>query len=171
MRIYSGAGDTGKTVTLSGRSVSKNSCLIHLLGTVDELNSHLGLVKAMLADTKTRMPDCRFVESIQKNLMKLMSHVSDEKESKYFFSKDDVTILEKEIDALSERIPKSNKFVMPGTSITEAQIQIARTTARRAERFFTSAAEEQPLCPNVGAYLNRLSDYLFVLSQQVNAKN
>jgi len=171
MGIYSGAGDTGKTITLSGQTVSKNSCLIHLLGTVDELNSHLGLIKAMLADTDAWQSGFRFVESIQKNLMKLMSHVSDEKESKYFFSQNDVTNLEKEIDTLTERFPKSVKFVIPGTNIIEAQIQIARTVARRTERLFTSAAEQHPLCPNAGAYLNRLSDYLFVLSQQESLIN
>ncbi|MDR1837186.1 MAG: cob(I)yrinic acid a,c-diamide adenosyltransferase [Treponema sp.] len=161
MGIYSGNGDLGKTSTLDGKKLSKNDILIHFEGTADELNSHLGLVKALLSDEEKR----QFIEKIQINLMKLMSHVSDTANEKYIFSGEEVKSLEKEIDRLSEKIKEQLELVIPGKNTTEAQIHIARTVARKAERLFFAVNENRPLSPNAGAFLNRLSDYLFVLSQ------
>jgi cob(I)alamin adenosyltransferase len=150
-----------ETSGFSGQRMSKNDELIHLAGEIDELNSYLGLVKAML-DEKYR----QYPEEIQKKLMKLMTHVSDMGNSKYFFCKDEIADLEKEIKRLSETLPKQVEFVLPGCNIIEAQIHIARTVARRAERWFAAVNEKQPLCQNAGVYLNRVSDYLFILSRQ-----
>ena len=162
MGIFSGTGDTGETSILNRQRVSKNDPIIHFTGVCDELNAHLGLVKAMFPGEDTRR---FFIEEIQKKLMKLMSHASDPANEEYFLSEDEVSVLEKEIARLSEQLPKQ-QFVLPGHSITEAQIHIARTVARRTERLFFAANEERRLCPKAGAYLNRLSDYLFVLSQE-----
>jgi cob(I)alamin adenosyltransferase len=159
---FSGTGDTGETYALNGQRVSKNDAVIHFVGACDELNAHLGLVKAMFSGEDTRQ---FFIEEIQKKLMKLMSHTSDPANEEYYFCEDEVSVLEKESARLSQQLPKQ-QFVLPGRSITEAQIHIARTAARRAERLFFAANEKQQLCPKAGAYLNRLSDYLFVLSQQ-----
>ena len=160
MKEYCGSGDTGETSGLNGQRISKNDPVIHFIGTCDELNSHLGLVKALLHDTEAR----QFIEEIQKNIMKLLSHASDSANEKYFFRAEDTVSLERETDRLSQKNPKG--FVIPGKNITEAQIHISRTIARRAERLFFAVAEKQPLCKPAGAYLNRLSDYLFSLSQQ-----
>jgi len=149
------------TTLLDGQKVSKNDIIIHFTGTADELNSHLGLVKALLDDADTR----RFIEEIQKNIMKLMSHVSDTSDEKYVFSGKETAGLQKEIDRLSALLPELSQFVFPGRDVIEAQIHIARTVARRAERFFAAVNEKQPLCPDTGVYLNKLSDYLFVLSR------
>ncbi|MDR1840291.1 MAG: cob(I)yrinic acid a,c-diamide adenosyltransferase [Treponema sp.] len=162
MSVYTGTGDTGETSVLSGRKVSKNDPIIHFIGACDELNSHLGLVKVMFSGEDARQS---FIEEIQKKLMKLMSHACDTTNEKYFFTEDEVSVLEKEIDKLSQKLAKHD-FVLPGRNITEAQIHIARAVARRAERLFFAANEKQQLCPKAGAYLNRLSGYLFVLSQQ-----
>ncbi|WP_461255988.1 cob(I)yrinic acid a,c-diamide adenosyltransferase [Treponema sp. R80B11-R83G3] len=164
MGIYTKKGDKGKTTDLSGREVSKNSASIHFVGAADELNCHLGLVKAMISNEESWKSARDFLEEIQKNLVIIMSHVSDVKNSNFFLPNDEIAILEKEIDRLSANLPKQTKLVVPGKSIIEAQIQIARTVARKAERLFFALSEEQPLCPEAGAYLNRLSDYLFVLS-------
>jgi len=166
MGIYTGKGDGGKTSDLSGCEVSKNSAAIHFVGTADEFNCHLGLIKAMISNEDSGRSACDFLEKIQKNLVIIMSHVSNVKNINFFLSDDEVALLEKEIDRLSAGLPKQNRLIVPGKSILEAQIQIGRTIARRAERLFFAAGEEQPLCPEAGAYLNRLSDYLFVLSQQ-----
>jgi len=152
---------TGETRLLDGQMVSKNSPVIHLTGAVDELNSHLGLVKALLSDDNTR----QFIEEIQKNLMKIMSHISDTKDDKYFFTEKENISLEKEIEKLTALIPKSSQFVIPGRNVIEAQIHITRTVARRAERLFTAVNEQRPLCADMGVYLNKLSGYLFVLTQ------
>jgi len=149
------------TTLLNGQRVSKNDPLIHLTGTVDELNSHLGLVKTLPAGDDNR----KFIEEIQKNLMKLMSHVSDIENDKYVFSEKEPAGLDKETKRLEAMLPELSQFVLPGRDAVEAQIHIARTVARRAERLFTAVNEKYPLCPNAGVYLNKLSGYLFVLSQ------
>jgi len=149
------------TTLLNGQKVSKNDIIIHLVGAADELNSHLGLVKALLDDKNNR----NFIEEIQKNIMKLMSHVSDTADEKYFFSENETACLEKEIERLSALLPKLTEFVIPGRDVIEAQIHIARTVARRTERLFAAVNEQRPLCRNAGDYLNKLSNYLFVLSQ------
>ena len=150
-----------ETTVLSGKKISKDDALVHFLGTVDELNSHLGLVKTLLPDKETR----QFLEQIQKNLMKLMSHVYNNKNEEYFFCEDDVSVLEKEIEKLKNKLPELTGFVIPGRNTTEAQIHITRTITRRAERMFIPVSEQ--LSPNAGIYLNKLSDYLFILLQQI----
>ena len=162
MSFYSGSGDSGETFTLSGQKVPKSDELIHLVGTADELYSHLGLVRALITDEEKR----QFIVDIQRNIMKLMSHVSDVSNDKYFFSGSELKTLEEEIDKLSAELPKQTLFILPGSNIPEAQIHIARTVARRLERVFFAVNKQLLLCKTAGAYLNRLSDYLFVLSQQ-----
>jgi len=152
--------------------MTKNSVLFHFLGSADELNAHLGLVKTMLSNENSWLSARGFIEDIQKNIMKMMSHAVDFKNSEYFFSDNDVACIEEEINKLKKNIPELTEFVIPGKNIIEAQIQIARTAARRAERFFTALSEEAqlkqcaPLCPKASVYINRLSNYLFFLSQQ-----
>jgi len=165
MGIYTRKGDKGKTSDLSGCEISKNSPAIHFIGAADELNCHLGLIKAMISNDDSGQSARNFLEKIQKNLVIIMSHISDAKNSKFFLPDDETAVLEKEIDRLSDDLPKQNRLIVPGKSIREAQIQIGRTIARKAERLFFAAGEEQQLRPEAGAYLNRLSDYLFVLSQ------
>jgi cob(I)alamin adenosyltransferase len=149
------------TTLLNGQRVSKNDLLIHFIGTTDELNSHLGLVKALLDSGDTR----RFIEEIQKNLMKLMSHVSDSKNEIYIFTGEEPAGLEKETERLKAMLPALTQFVIPGRDAVDAQIHIARTVARRAERLFAAVIEKQSFSPNAGVFLNKLSDYLFVLTQ------
>ena len=162
MGIYTKKGDEGFTSTLSGERISKNDARIHFEGTLDELNSHLGLVKAKIQDEGDR----KFLETIQSKLMKLMAHGSDESNKKYFFTEDETAELEREIDKIQEFLPKQFKLVLPGKNETEAQIHIARTVARRAERRLVALNAETPLDPHAASYLNRLSDYLFVLSRK-----
>jgi len=164
-----------ETLNLNGIKTSKSDNLIHFIGTADELNAYLGLVKALLANEDTWQVSwhiaVQFIEKIQKNIMKMMSHVSDSSNEKYCFSPDDVADIEKEITRLTSTLPKQKKFSMPGKDIIEAQIQIARTIARRTERMYAAIYEEKTLCPNAGTYLNRLSDYLYYLSQQESLVN
>jgi len=161
MRIFTGTGDGGETTTLSGQKVSKNDVVIHFEGTADELNSHLGLIKAMLSDRGIR----QFIEGIQINLMKIMAHVSDRANERYFLGDEEAGGLEREIDRLSANLPPLSEMVLPGKTPIEAHIHIARSVARRAERLFVAVNAEYPLCPKAGVYLNRLSDYLFTLSR------
>lgn len=160
MKIYTKTGDDGSTSMLSGEKVSKNDERIHFVGTLDELNSHLGLIKVQLSEEDTR----QFLHAIQTTLMKLMAHGSDNTNEKYFLSGNETQELEREIDRLSEHLPRRFQLVLPGNTAIEAQIHIARTVARRAERHFAAANAAQPMSRHAGAYLNRLADYLYVLS-------
>ena len=164
-----------ETSDLAGWKMSKNDSLIHFIGTADELNAHLGLVRAILANEDawqfSWQHACQFIEKVQKNMMKMMSHVSNSKDEKYFFQENEVAEMDREITRLLGVIPKQKKFSIPGKNIIEAQIQIARTVARRTERLYAAIYEEQTLCPNAGAYLNKLSDYLYYLSQQESLVN
>ena len=160
MSIYSKTGDGGETSLLNGSRVSKNDIRIHFEGVSDELNSQLGLVKALITDNDNK----QFIEDIQKTLMLIMAHVSDSKNEKYRLTEKEISLLENEIDTLSQNLPKEPQFAIPGKSVLEAQIHIARTAARRAERVFTAINEKSTLNKTALAYLNRLSDYLFVLS-------
>ena len=154
----------GETTTLSGQKLSKNAPIIHLSGAADELNAHLGLVKSLISDKDTR----KFIDGVQANVMKLMSHVSDPKNGDFFIADNEIAALERKIAELSpppESYPTG--FSLPGKSAAEAQIHIARTVARRAERAFVAAAAvngARPLRLNFGAYLNKISEFLFVLS-------
>ena len=169
MGTYTKTGDDGTTSVLGGGRISKNDIRIHLVGTLDELNSHLGLVKAKISDTG----DKKFIEIIQNNLMKLMAYcscgtnASDASSEKYLFTENEVAELESEIDMLQDFLPRQFTLVLPGKNETEALIHIARTVARRAERYFfgvNGAGGGKPLNHFAGVYLNRLSDYLFALS-------
>jgi len=150
----------GETTTLSGQKVSKNAPIIHLEGAADELNAHLGLVKSLISDDDTR----KFIGGVQANVMKLMAHVSAPENRDFFITDSEIAVLEKKTAELSpppESYPTG--FQLPGKNAVEAQIHIARTVARRAERMFV-AVNEGSLNMNFGAYLNRLSEFLFVLS-------
>ncbi|MCL2809172.1 MAG: cob(I)yrinic acid a,c-diamide adenosyltransferase [Treponema sp.] len=175
MSVYTGKGDKGQTEHLNKQSVSKNDISLYCIGAIDELNSHIGLVKAMLSNVDSWqvswLSACNFIEKIQKNLIKVMAHISDSKNDKYFLEEKEILFLEKEIDRLTANLPKLADFIIPGKNIIEAQIQIARTITRRAERLFFAVNEKSALCPQIGIYLNRLSDYLFVLSQQESLIN
>ncbi|MCL2721527.1 MAG: cob(I)yrinic acid a,c-diamide adenosyltransferase [Treponema sp.] len=175
MSIYSRKGDKGQTENLNGQSLSKNDIILYCIGAIDELNSHLGLVKAMLSNEDSWqvswLSACNVIEKVQKNLINIMAHISDFKNEKYFLSEKEILFLEKEIDRLTANLPKLTDFIIPGKNIIEAQIQIARTITRRAERLFFAVNEKSPLNPQAGIYLNRLSDYLFVLSQQESLIN
>jgi len=146
----------------------KNDPVYHFIGSVDELNSHLGLVKSILPinDSTT----VNFITCIQKNLMKIMSFISLNDEL-YSLSDSDVDILQKETNRLKDITPKQHSFVLPGKNITEAQIHITRTVTRRAERMYYALYETEgqttPMfCQIISDYLNKLSDYLFILSLQ-----
>ena len=200
--VYSGKGDKGETANFSAQLVSKNDPLLHFTGSLDELNSYLGLIRAMLSNEDSWQfawkSSCNFIELIQRNLMKIMAGVNTPRASvpqgyaqsanapnaganapdaqKILLAETDINVLENEINRLSKNLPKIRQFIIPGKNIIEAQIQVARTIARKAERYFFALDirrlnKERFICSNAGAYLNRLSDYLFVLSQQESLIN
>ena len=166
MKIYTKTGDKGKTSLLGGTRVLKNNHRIEAYGTVDELNSYLGLVSDLDPDKKRK----EFIRNIQSRLFTIGSSLAAEteraKDFKPDLEKDDITTLEKDIDEMNEVLPQMTNFIIPGGHQLVSTTHIARTVCRRAERLVISLSEVEEVEKDIIIYLNRLSDYLFVLSRK-----
>lgn len=168
--LYTGTGDAGSTSLVGGERVKKNSVRLEAYGTVDELSSNLG---AILSE-----PDCP--EEVKGQLLRvqnilfnigcyLATDVKPGEEPKATLLKDgDIPDLEGWIDALDEQTPKIRAFVLPGGCPQCARAHIARVVCRRAERRILDLAEISYVDPAVVKYVNRLSDYLFILARYFN---
>ncbi|MEI9810333.1 MAG: cob(I)yrinic acid a,c-diamide adenosyltransferase [Bacteroidota bacterium] len=175
LKIYTKTGDKGITSLIGGTKVSKSHLRIEAYGTVDELNSYIGLCRDLLADTRSRA----ILQEVQDRLFTMGSSLACDpvKEPKMRIpdlKEEDVTLLEKEIDKMNETLVPMKSFILPGGHVTVSTIHIARCVCRRAERCCVRLEMESPdLEPVIIKYLNRLSDYLFVLaryaSHQLNA--
>lgn len=168
MKIYTKTGDTGKTSLIGGTRVYKNHLRVECYGTVDELNAYIGL----LNDELKNICLGNSLTGIQHNLFVIGSLLAldTDKASKIQFpdlSEDDIASLEKEIDRMSESLPKMTHFILPGGHVIVSHAHIARTVCRRAERLCVRLLEDvdDARVSFVVKYLNRLSDYLFVLAR------
>jgi cob(I)alamin adenosyltransferase len=166
-RIYTGGGDRGETSLGDGSRVSKLDCRIAAFGTVDELNSHIGVVLA-------GAPPAAFVDvltRVQNELFDVGADLSVPWGIADRLRVDDEVIggLERDCDRFNADLPELRSFVLPGGSETAAQLHVARTVCRRAEREVLAAADEVEINPLVLVYLNRLSDLLFILARRANA--
>jgi len=166
-RIYTRAGDTGETSLGDGSRVSKRDGRIAAFGTVDELNSLLGVVLAAEVPAKIR----EVLERVQNELFDVGADISVP-----FGIPDRLRVAQTQIDALeadcdrfNADLPELRSFVLPGGSEAAARLHVARTVCRRAERDALAAAEQVELNPLVPVYLNRLSDLLFILARTANA--
>jgi cob(I)alamin adenosyltransferase len=165
-KIYTKVGDKGTTSLIGGTKVAKSDMRIEAYGTVDELNSYIGLCRDLLTDDHSQ----KTLKEIQDRLFTIGSSLAcdPEKEPKMKIpdlKEEDVTLLEKEIDEMDKMLPEMKHFILPGGHSTVSHIHIARCVCRRAERSCVRLqlqSEEEPL---VLKYLNRLSDYLFVLAR------
>lgn len=161
MSIYTKAGDIGITSLAKIPNVSKYDDRIQLLGSMDELSSSLGLVKASetMDDIRTEL------ERIQKNLMIIMSGIADSYNKEYKLREVETTHLEEEIDRMEAAIPEIEGFVLPGGCRHSAQIDMSRSIARRAERFLVPVDRKFTVDSGAKKYLNRLADYLYMLAR------
>lgn len=172
MKIYTKTGDKGQTSLVYGQRVDKNHARVEAYGTCDEANSMIGLALSYLAHEKFEKKD-ELVQSFH-HIQTVLFHVGAElatppgKEVKWKLTEKHVTSLEEEMDALDATLSPLKNFVLPGGSQAGAALHCARTIVRRAERSAVSLSEE--LSQYVLAYLNRLSDYLFVVARYVNAQ-
>jgi cob(I)alamin adenosyltransferase len=166
-KIYTRTGDKGSTSLIGGTKVLKSHIRIEAYGTVDELNSWVGLCRDLIRDEACRT----ILEEIQDRLFTIGSSLAcdPDKEPKMKIpdlKSDDILLLEKEIDRMSEVLPAMKSFILPGGSVTVSNIHIARCVCRRAERCCVRIAEENLEIENILIiYLNRLSDYLFMLAR------
>lgn len=166
MKIYTKTGDKGQTSLFGGERVPKHHLRIESYGTVDELNSYIGLVR----DHGVGDDNLPVLLEVQDRLFTLGSMLAtpDDKGGKIKIPKlveIDIEFLEKEIDRMNEELPPLKSFVLPGGHITVSHCHVARTICRRAERVTTALAEVEEVNPLVVTYLNRLSDYLFTLGR------
>jgi len=167
MKIYTKTGDNGTTSLIGGTKVPKSHLRIEAYGTVDELNSHVGLCKDLLTDE----PGKKILLEVQDRLFTIGSSLACDpiKEPKMRIpdlKETDVELLEKEMDRMNETVPPMKSFILPGGHTTLSQLHIARCVCRRAERCCVRLEQESlEVEAIIIKYLNRLSDYLFVLSR------
>ncbi len=167
MKIYTKTGDTGLTSLIGGTRVSKSSLRIECYGTVDELNSHIGLVSDQDINVNRRL----LLKEIQDRLFTIGSALAADPEKSRMNLPDlhdaDVTLLEDEMDRMNLLLPELRAFILPGGHPVVSQAHVARCVCRRAERLVIHLGEESFVAALVVMYLNRLSDYLFVLSRAI----
>ena len=175
MKVYTKTGDTGTTALFGGTRVPKHHIRIESYGTVDELNSHIGLIrdqdinvlyKNVLVEVQDRLftvgailatpPEKEILKNGQKRLQNLG------------ILETDIEFLENEIDSMEDSLPPMTHFVLPGGHTTVSYCHIARCVCRRAERLAVHLHELEPTDELVIKYLNRLSDYLFVLARKLS---
>jgi cob(I)alamin adenosyltransferase len=170
MKIYTKTGDKGTTQVYTAEvlRLSKDDIILECYGTLDELNSHIGLLSALLISVKginTEALSCEFLQAIQHNLFAIGFAISDKPQ----LNETSVEALEEAIDKLQSTLAPQTKFILPGGSHLGAQAHVARTIARRAERKLVSLSAQQNIPDICIAYINRLSDYLFVAARSLNA--
>jgi len=175
MKIYTKTGDKGKTALFGGTKVPKHHIRIESYGTVDELNSHLGLVRDQNIDAHSK----DILVIIQNKLFtvgailatdpeKAMLKSGKERSNIPKISNEDIELLEKEMDQMNEALPPMTHFILPGGHQTVSFCHIARCVCRRAERLAAALNDLEPFQPETLMYLNRLSDYLFVLARKLS---
>ena len=175
-RIYTKRGDAGETSLAGGQRVPKDSPRIEAYGTVDELNAFLGLANVSCQEQVGRDPRMGLLASmlrrVQHELFNLGSILATKPEDVHpkqaRITTAEVEQLEREIDAMNEDLPPLRSFVLPGGTRLNAELHVARTVCRRAERLLVALARQEPVPPEDIRYLNRLSDAMFVWSRWAN---
>ena len=174
MKIYTKSGDKGKTSLFGGTRVPKYHIRIEAYGTVDELNSYIGLIR----DQKIDEHSTQILIKIQIDLFTLGAMLATPPEKEKLKSGKDrlniskithasVELLENEIDAMNDTLPPMTHFILPGGHTTVSFCHIARCICRRAERIATQLNDENAIDSQILVFLNRLSDYLFVLARKL----
>jgi cob(I)alamin adenosyltransferase len=175
-RIYTRMGDGGRTRLVGGQTVAKDDLRIESYGTVDELNALLGNARVtaekLASNNHVLSSLVRNLKRVQHELFNLGSVLATLPEDLHpkqpRVTSVEIEQLEREIDEANEQIPALRSFVLPGASRLDAELHIARTVCRRAERLLVHLGREQSIAPEAVSYLNRLSDALFVWSRWVN---
>lgn len=166
-KIYTKTGDTGNTSLIGGVRVPKYHIRIESYGTVDELNSYIGLIKDSLVNEATRT----ILLEIQDRLFTIGSLLASDPDKSKMTVPDlyekDIELLETQMDEMDKTLPELKSFVLPGGNIVASHCHVARCICRRAERLVVHLASETEVNPIIIKYLNRLSDFLFMLSRKI----
>ena len=168
MKIYTKTGDKGLTSLIGGTRVEKFHLRIECYGTVDELNSYVGLIMCQDINPKYQL----LLKEIQDRLFTVGSSLASDPEKSRMKIPDlhdqDITLLEQEMDSMNEQLPELKNFILPGGNTVVSYCHIARCICRRAERLTVQLAAESFVDEKMTIYLNRLSDYFFVLARKLN---
>lgn len=173
-KVYTRTGDKGMTDLVGGVRISKTDPRLEAYGTTDELSSHLGLLAAMMANDEHPLEEERqMLVRCQNNLFIIGSYLAiDQSQTPlYDFARlpdGETTLLEERIDQLMTTLPEKQGFVLPGGTASAAQCHVCRTVCRRAERRILELAQHAHVDDYIPQYVNRLSDYLFVLAKIIN---
>ena len=168
-KVYTRGGDMGKTSLVGGQRVSKASERLEAYGTVDELSSHLGLLASLLPDGD----DKAVIIRIQNCLFNVCTNLATDQEQtalspSAYLPDGEIELVEQKIDEIMKLLPEKQGFVLPGGTKEASQAHVCRTVCRRAERRIVALSEVAVISPEVLQYVNRLSDYLFVLAKKIN---
>lgn len=168
-KVYTRTGDTGMTDLVGGVRVKKTDTRLEAYGTIDELSAHLGLLASIMQPSVDR----GMILRIQNNLFNIGTHLAtDQSQTPLYDSAKlpdgETTLLENEIDRMNAQLPGFQGFILPGGTQAAAQCHVCRTVCRRAERRIDALMEEATVGADIVQYVNRLSDYLFVLAKIIN---
>ncbi|KAB3533213.1 cob(I)yrinic acid a,c-diamide adenosyltransferase [Alkaliphilus serpentinus] len=163
MKIYTKTGDKGDTSLYDGTRVSKDDIRVESYGTIDELDSALGFSRNFIQDKKI----IEIVYKIQRDLFKVAAELATEDNSKIVakVQEEDIIYLESIINEYMEKIPKVDKFIIPGTSVESASLHMARTICRRAERRIITLRRSAEIRDDLVKYVNRLSDAIYTIAR------
>lgn len=178
MKVYTKTGDKGQTSLFGGTRIPKYNLRIEAYGTIDELNSYIGLIRDQKIDKNT----FDTLVKIQNELFTLGSMLATPKDKELLkngkerlnipkINEEDIAFLEKEMDKMDNELPAMTNFILPGGHPTVSYCHIARTVCRRAERITVNLSETEDINSITISYLNRLSDYLFVLARKLSKDN
>ncbi len=166
-KIYTKTGDKGKTSLIGGTRVPKYHLRIEAYGTIDELNSYIGVLKCDVKNLKMS----EILSEIQDRLFTIGSQLANDSKNTKMQIPDliesDIKLLEKEIDRMEKNLPALKNFILPGGTQLASFCHVARCVCRRAERLSVQLSDESTVSQIIIKYLNRLSDYLFVLSRNI----
>lgn len=169
MRIYTRTGDAGETGLIGGARVCKDHDRIECVGAIDEVNACIGVCRALAPDSSLDPA----LERLQHELFDLGAEIADPKEklcNQGALDQRHISALERSIDAMTRELEPLRNFVLPGGAALAAQLHLARTVCRRAERRLLRLHHDEPLRADVITYVNRLSDWLFVAARYANAQ-
>jgi cob(I)alamin adenosyltransferase len=165
LKIYTRTGDTGQTSLFGGTRVAKNDARIEAYGTLDELNSYVGVARASWADSAVDAE----LHDVQMDLFEIGAHLASPGTSRFpGVELARIESLEHAIDAMETELAPLRNFILPGGHPSAAQLHVARTVCRRAERLIVALGDDSDATRSSIAYLNRLSDYLFVAARYAN---
>ena len=168
-RVYTRTGDKGETSLVGGVRIKKSDIRLEAYGTVDELSAQLGMLVSMIGEGEER----DFIIRVQNNLFNVCTHLATDQSQTPLYpsahlADGEIEAMEQRIDKLNGALPERQGFILPGGTMTAAQAHICRTVCRRAERRIAALAEVATIAPEMQQYVNRLSDYLFILAKIIN---